>query len=434
MKKIPLNSQNYQQAFAQTTKLLQNFQLIWRYKPFVEDKLPWQEDDAYRNLYQALLNLPDRQIAQFQQQETLIQFIGQYLPNYEQANRWQLVDSQQPPMAVAKFADVGMPGRKKQQIEHFVGTFAPIYRRFDGIPIDNTYSVNKAVSQRVEHKEGIVDWCCGKGHLAAHLHRQFGCHTIGLEYDQQLVSDGRANADKLDAKLPLSPRLVYHCVDVLKPLDAGLFDEVGWHSGLHACGDLHVSLLKQAVALGHGAVIAPCCYHLIQSAYYQPLSMAAKQVELTLSKDDLRLAVLQTVTSPKRVQRVRQTELLWRTGFDLWYREVSQIDSYTHFPSLPKHWFSGSFIDFCRFMAGQCDMTLPASFDSEYYLTLAAQKMARVKRLEFARLGFRPAMELWLLLDRVLYMQEQGYKVDLVSFCDAKLTPRNGMIIARCQY
>lgn len=406
MKKKLLNSEYYQQAFEQVTQLLQNFSAIWRHKPFVEDSLPWQTLEQYDALYQALLSLTDEQVAQFEQEPRLIDWLGQYIPDLLAGSAWQLPDSPYPPIAVAKFADVGMPGRKKQQIEHFVGAFAPFYRRFDGM------------------NRGIADWCCGKGHLATHLHQQLGGYTLGLEYDEQLVNAGRAN-------VRVNAGLVYQCVDVLKPLDLTLFDEIGWHSGLHACGDLHVQLLKQAVTLGHGAVIAPCCYHLIQTDDYQPLSVAANNADLKLSKDDLRLAVLQTVTSGRRVKRLRQTELLWRTAFDLWYRDTLKIDKYTHFSSVSKHWFSGSFVDFCAHLAQSCDTVLPADFDSEHYLALAAQKMARVKRLEFARLGFRYVLELWLLLDRVLYLQEQGFEVDLLRFCEGQLTPRNGMIIAR---
>ena len=43
---------------------------------------------------------------------------------------------------------------------------------------------------------------------------------------------------------------------------------------------------------------------------------------------------------------------------------------------------------------------------------------------------FRRPLELWLLLDRCLYLVEQGYSVRLGEFCPTSLSPRNLLILA----
>jgi hypothetical protein len=43
---------------------------------------------------------------------------------------------------------------------------------------------------------------------------------------------------------------------------------------------------------------------------------------------------------------------------------------------------------------------------------------------------FRRPLELWLVLDRALYLQEQGARVALGEFCAKHLTPRNIFIHA----
>jgi hypothetical protein len=46
---------------------------------------------------------------------------------------------------------------------------------------------------------------------------------------------------------------------------------------------------------------------------------------------------------------------------------------------------------------------------------------------------FRRPLELWLVLDRALYLEENGYAVQVGEFCDSQLTPRNLMVLAqRC--
>ncbi len=45
---------------------------------------------------------------------------------------------------------------------------------------------------------------------------------------------------------------------------------------LHACGELHVHLLRQASQQGcRHLAVAPCCYNRIPGEHYQPLSTAA---------------------------------------------------------------------------------------------------------------------------------------------------------------
>ncbi|HSX89405.1 MAG TPA: SAM-dependent methyltransferase, partial [Pseudomonas sp.] len=58
------------------------------------------------------------------------------------------------------------------------------------------------------------------------------------------------------------------------------------------------------------------------------------------------------------------------------------------------------------------------------------QRLAEVRNLELVRGLFRRPLELWLLLDRALYLQEQGYGVHLGLFCPSQLTPRNLLLLA----
>ncbi|MNJ72573.1 hypothetical protein D3C77_692410 [compost metagenome] len=53
-----------------------------------------------------------------------------------------------------------------------------------------------------------------------------------------------------------------------------------------------------------------------------------------------------------------------------------------------------------------------------------------VRNLELVRGLFRRPLELWLLLDRALFLHEQGYRVRLGCFCPPHLTPRNLLLLA----
>ncbi|RZA15490.1 MAG: hypothetical protein EOP02_24635 [Proteobacteria bacterium] len=58
------------------------------------------------------------------------------------------------------------------------------------------------------------------------------------------------------------------------------------------------------------------------------------------------------------------------------------------------------------------------------------QRLAHVRNLELLRGLFRKPLELWLVLDRALYLQERQYTPQVGTFCPETLTPRNLMIIA----
>ena len=61
------------------------------------------------------------------------------------------------------------------------------------------------------------------------------------------------------------------------------------------------------------------------------------------------------------------------------------------------------------------------------------ERLAQVRNLELVRGLFRRPLELWLVLDRALYLSDNGYEVQVGEFCDSQLTPRNLMVLAqRC--
>ena len=50
--------------------------------------------------------------------------------------------------------------------------------------------------------------------------------------------------------------------------------------------------------------------------------------------------------------------------------------------------------------------------------------------MELVRHLFRRPLEVWLLLDRALFLEEQGYQAEVGTFCPKPMTPRNLLIRA----
>ncbi|OSM51335.1 hypothetical protein WH06_17110, partial [Aeromonas salmonicida subsp. salmonicida] len=200
---------------------------------------------------------------------------------------------------------------------------------------------------------------------------------------------------------------------------------------LHACGELHTHLLSLVAERGaQGVTISPCCYHLIRGTHYRPLSAAAKASALALAKADLRLPLQETVTAGARISRLREQEVVWRLGFDCLQRQVRGVNEYLPVPNMQKSLLTGSFEAFCEWAAERKGIALPVGMDLAAFLAMGEARYGDVARMELVRHLFRRPLEIWLVLDRALFLQEHGYRVEVGEFCDKPMTPRNVLIRA----
>lgn len=303
-------------------------------------------------------------------------------------------------ITLPEVAATDMPGRKRLQAGAFAASVIPLNRP-------------------------VLDWCCGKGHLSRTLARQCAEPVEGFEWDPALVADGNRLARQFADAVTL------HCQDVMA-------EDLLWPAGrhgvaLHACGDLHRQLVRRGSAAGAPRLsLSPCCYHLTSLSDYQPLSAQANThpQALRLTRNDLRLAVQETVTAPARVRA--QTSLIsqWRLGFDALQRYLRGCDEYLPVPSHPARLVNEGFEAFCRWAAGKKQLELPARVDWDHWLDAGRQRFRQVRRHELLRHLFRRPLELWLVLDYAVFLEEQGYRVRLGTFCDRLLTPRNLLLDA----
>jgi len=297
--------------------------------------------------------------------------------------------------------NVDVPGRKWQQIEAFASrlSFAAPPRHW-------------------------LDWCSGKGHLGRRL-LQTGQQLTCLEYDPVLVASGQA------LSLRHQLRALHVEQDVLALGAESLLSVDHTPVALHACGDLHVRLIQLASAAGcKQLAIAPCCYNRIGLSEYSPISQAAKGSALQLSLDDLALPMSETVTAGARVRRQRDTSMARRLGFDLLQRQLRDVDEYLPTPSLPSAWLDTSFAEYCHHLAALKELSTIGPQDWPALEAAGWKRLAQVRNLELLRGLFRRPLELWLVLDRALFLADQGYTVRLGTFCESSLTPRNFLLLA----
>ncbi|KFF44667.1 SAM-dependent methyltransferase [Pseudomonas sp. BRG-100] len=393
-----MRAKDVEARFQALDAFLIEYQGLWRPRPFTQLQLPWETEHPELSQW-----LRRRSLAEAEANHNHPHDLPAPAPFPQlaaQALRLSAVDklpahSLDP---ARHRLNVDVPGRKWQQIEAFGAalTFA----------------------QTPAH---WLDWCAGKGHLGRRL-LQPGQRLTCLEYDPALIASGQTLSDHHG--LPAA-----HCLqDVMADV---AIDPEHTPVALHACGDLHVRLLQLASAAGcKQLALAPCCYNRINAERYQALSGAGRASLLTLSIDDLGLPLSETVTAGNRVRQQRDTSMARRLGFDRLQRQLRGCNDYLPTPSLPTSWLDKSFADYCRELANLKNL----STGEQDWPALEAhgwQRLAEVRNLELVRGLFRRPLEMWLVLDRALFLSEKGYNVEVGTFCEPTLTPRNLMVLAQ---
>ncbi|MBB1488337.1 methyltransferase [Oceanospirillum sediminis] len=420
-----------QHAFHTLDQLLTRNQHYWQFRPFYHRQLPWPDSEKpAQSLNQALEQLSDDRLKNLQENpEQLAQWLSQWIPEALQLSqlstellsradsRNSLPDQPQVDQSELKRFAQGIPGRKWRQM------------------LDFSRQLHPAGASSTTR---FLEWCAGKGHLGRLLayqtqQQQTPYQVTSLEWQQILCEKGEQEA----AKWQLNQCFIN--ADALSDEAAQFITPETRTVALHACGDLHCQLIHHArQKQAHSLYIAPCCYHLIRAEHYQPMSQTGKQSTLTLSKQDLKIPLQETVTGGQRIGQLRDTELLWRMAFDTLLKDQLQQSDYQPLPTIPKYLLTGAFEDFVHWAVHNRDLqhAVDNSISAQHirsYLQQGQQRVHMIRRMELVQHLFRRPLELWLVLDRALALEEVGFHVELTEFCDKKLTPRNIMIKARHQ-
>ena len=396
---------DFHQHWQQLNDWLVKYQTFWRPVPFMEPEPAWCHQ--YPELAGWLDHLADDDcdyladhLAEFAQNAAI--FVPELKLYRELVDLPVLaLESEAHQATLPETHAVDMPGRKRLQAGAFAAAVLP-------------------------STGPVLDWCCGKGHLARTLTGQGAEPVLGFEWDPELVADGNRLADRYGDPVRLQHQ------DVMAK-------NVQWPGracqgvALHACGDLHRQLLQVgSAAQAPRLSLSPCCYQRTEARSYQPLSQRASACgrSLILDRSELKLAVQETVTAPARVRKQTARISAWRLGFDALQRHLRGTDDYLPVPSHPTRLNNGDFEQFCRWAAQKKKLDLPAALDWQHWLNEGERRLQQVRRHELLRHLFRRPLELVLVLDYGMFLEEQGYEVRLGTFCERSLTPRNLLLDA----
>ncbi|CAI07287.1 methyltransferase [Aromatoleum aromaticum] len=388
---------NHRERLLELQSVLLQYQSLWRPQPFHVRRPEWC--DQWPMLAEAVLGFDEPALERFTADPAACRaWLTLRLPAAATLELLcdipALVPRVLPPVDT-RF-DWSIPGRKREQVEAFA-------------------------AHGHAAQAPLLEWCAGKGHLGRRLALADRVPVRSLELDPTLCEAAQRLAQRAGVQQTVL------CADALAP---GSRTHVRGHTvvALHACGELHRTLVRSAAAdRAHSYRIAPCCYHLGADGGYRPLSSEAS---LPLDAAALRLAVTETVTAPRHVRQRLARDQAWKLGF-IALRNALEGEAARLFRPVPSSWLSGDFAGFCAALAQRERVHLPAAIDWTHWLTTGERRRAEVRRFELVRHAFRRGLETWLVMDIALGFEEAGFDVEVGTFCARALTPRNLLVLAR---
>lgn len=293
----------------------------------------------------------------------------------------------------------GVGGRKQEQILAFSGAVLP------HLPGDE-----------------VADWCAGKAHLGRTLsllaaERGRTLRVQSYELQAPLCSEAERVAGILEVPLRA------HSVDVLAERPS--LSSAASLIALHACGFLTDRAVEEASAQGLPSLFfSPCCHHKRPDKRYTLRSSQARALSRlgVLEEPALRLSTAQQVVGGERVRRVRENKMVYRLAYQMLIPGT--------FRATPESWVLLPFSDWAARLAEREGHSLPDPLPPGL-LERAEALMWRRRALGVVRAPFRRPLELWMTLDRVLWLEELGFQVTLGTFCAPQMSPRNLLVQAR---
>lgn len=274
----------------------------------------------------------------------------------------------------------------------------------------------------------VVDIGGGIGLLAQTLSGQYQLKVASLDMDPVMQNTGKVRY----GKKPKHPENQVQYLNV-KVQDSGEFPELMSANvmpiGLHTCGKLALDIItvssskKVPVLVNFG-----CCYHKLDEAPgHQNISLFANAHEpLWLSQFALTLAC-------RAHNRMNEEEYDFKIKVKhfryaihiLLYENYGITELVTLGNSSPKL-YDMTFADYVLDQFKRISLEPKHSFEElNAFFEKIKTLVEKMQTAGLIRDAFGRVLETYLLLDRAIYLEEQGYQVEVEEFFDEELSPRN---------
>jgi hypothetical protein len=283
----------------------------------------------------------------------------------------------------------------------------------------------------------LVDVGAGRGQLTTQAARALSVPALGLERDRERVAEARLLARLLDEKTQVDAQVEFLTTDFITDSLASETSALERLErvpdrlllALHGCGELGDALVRSAVSLSAHVLLLACCPQKIRTQERPSLAGCGP----TLPKEVLGLANVLSRTagiegSLASALATKEARLALRTLFEARGIAVPAGEEMRGVNRRKVH--AGlSVLALAAFQV----RGLPHPSESELRAAAALahdQYLAR-RRLSLPRSMLGRVLEIFLALDRAMFLLAAGYDVRVVELFPVEVSPRNIAVLGR---
>lgn len=271
----------------------------------------------------------------------------------------------------------------------------------------------------------VFDIGGGVGHLSNIFVANQDKEAICIDMNKDFIESGKL---KIKRWLPSHmDKVKFINKKIGKSLELNLTDS-SLIAGLHSCGSLSVDIVKYFSSKKTGKLLNfGCCYHQLGKDYN--ISEQSKINPLNITNNALHLAT-------RSYAYTTEVEVIQRRSVKMFRYALHHLgmkyfnDEFITLGNGKKEDYNGDFSSYV-YKYYKKSQSLSKDEIETFYKDESIQTVINENfYLDFIRALFGRVIEVYLLLDRALYLEESGVSPKLIQIFDRKLSPRNIGIIA----
>ncbi len=285
--------------------------------------------------------------------------------------------------------------------------------------------------------ERVCDIGGGKGHLARVLAFYYGLDAVTIDQDLQLQELGKIRLSKYPAPEKsknlqfINAQFGKEKPDLKNKID-DLFKGDVLTIGLHTCGPLAISHIQRSLEQKSKIILNfGCCYNKLNPALHMNLSKTAKSLAIDFSPHALTLASRGHHKMSWEDYNLKKKVKNFRYALHLLFYQKLNIKTFISVGEASAHSYKGEFSDYALQKLNDLNINYtghslsPENLNHFIKEKDIQHKIRRMFLCNIIRWQLGRVVELFILLDRALWLQENGHKVTLQEYFDPKLSPRN---------
>lgn len=314
---------------------------------------------------------------------------------------------------------------------------------FHGVKKKKRHEIQKIVpvlkKLRENHPfERVVDIGGGVGHLSRVLSHYHQIPSFSIDQNSEFQAIGKERLKKfrkLDGATDVEFINLTFGKEENDPLLKKIFNSTSLNLGLHTCGPLANILIQSAIDHNSmGLLSFGCCYYRMDPVKNFPLSAFYKENSFTrLNLFGLSLATRSHAEMTFETYQTKERVKNYRYALHLFLMEHFDNKYFTDVGECP---IATYWEPFSSYISSKLkELNLSHSFtDLEFNNFYASSEIQRQLRVMFLcniiRWQMGRVLEIYLQIDRCLYLEEKGFEVKLEAYFDEALSPRNLGILA----